>query len=232
MTTDYLKDYRDRNSDSIVTVQHPKRDDIRFEGFFSIPQLTQNLSAMYGQGVKELLGTAGNSMQQNSGKAGKGARFVNMAGMAMNAAHSWQTSQNTIAGTVMLYEGSSTISIPVDMTIFPGFGINPSYKELDLMMNKLTQPKLYADNILGSNLYDSPELWETVLTLDYNALTGKLPMVSIGEWFHAKDVYITNLAKNSSSILDEDGVPAYISVSFNVQPYRQLTAEELNSWLV
>lgn len=219
-----LDDFVSRNPDSLVTITHG-RSGVSLTGIISNPELSQTLSAQYGDGAKGLVGKAGSFL------SGKNNRFAKGAGMILDGINSYNTSKDTMMGTVKLYEGSGSISMPFNVTIFYDWQGNPGFKDLDLQLNLLTQPKLNPGGLLGSNLYDIKTL-TSILATNYNALQGKLIYVTLGDWFRAKDVYITNLVKNSSTILNEDEYPMAMNVTFNIEPYRQLTAQELNEWIL
>lgn len=226
-----LDDYLKRNPDSLVTVTHDRLG-IKLAGLLSDAQLVQSLSAGYGNSILENIGTASTALSSfGQGMPGKKGAFARVAGAGLSAAHSYATSQHTLIGTVQTYEGSGEINIPVNMTIFFNWAGNPSLKEVDNWINLLTQPKVYIGGLLGSNLYEPTDLAKLAL-LNTNLFKGKLINIRLGNWMLATDVYVTSVSKNFLTNTDEDGKPIALQLSFQIKPYRQLSAEELTAWLI
>ena len=221
-----LDDYLSRNPDSLVTITHDRLG-IGLTGIISDPQLTQNLSASYGQGVQSAVTGAAGSLFGGAGKLG------GILASATSALSSHLTSKHTLMGTVKIYEGSGDVSIPFNIDLFYNWGGNPDYKAMDLQLNLLTQPRVLNDGLglLGSNLYEPSDLLG-LIRLNTELLKGKLISVSLGQWFLAKDVFITGISKSASTVLNEEGSPISLRVSFQIEPYRQLTAQELNEWII
>lgn len=219
-----LDELIDRNPDALVTITHDRLG-ISLVGIISDPQLVQSLSASYGDGAKGSVATASSMM------GGSKNKFVRGIGSALEMANKYQTSKSTLMGTLKLYEGSGDISIPFNVQFFYGWHNNPGFKEMDRQFNLFTQPRKISGGFIGSNLYTASELAKT-LALNTEALKGRLPNVSLGSWFLATDVYLTSISKNMSTVLNEDGKPAALQVTFQISPYRQLTAEELSNWIL
>jgi hypothetical protein len=237
-----LQDFINRHPDSLCSVNCSTAG-ISLTGILSDPYLTQGLSAEYGQGFKGLIGSLGGAMSstgqgmQNANlaagkKGGMAGGALDLGGQLMSRVGGYATSKHTLLGTVKVYEGSSDISLPISMLVFPDIMGNGGTKSIDLQINKCTQPKILTGDILTSYFYDMSEL-EKIPTGNgsLNFFKGKLPTVALGEWFLAPDVYITNVGKGTSTILDEDGKPIAINWNFQITPYRQLSAEELSDWV-
>lgn len=227
-----LEDYIDRNPDSIVVLTHDSpKDTIRLYGLLTTPQLTQSMSANYGQGAKGLISRAQGMLAGVLPTGGIGGAIGGAVGAVGDVYNEYMTGQHTVMGSIKLYEGSEDVTIPINMTLFYNLMGNPSYKEMDRQLNLLSQPNVNELGLFGSNLYETAKLLE-VFKLNKDALTGVLPHLLIGSWFHAKDVYVTNINKNHQTVLDEDGKPMAMTVTFNIQPYKQLTAAQLNDWIL
>ena len=226
-----LDDYIQRNPDSLVTVTHDRLG-IKLSGILSDSQIVQSLSASYGNSIWGNVASAGQSLSSaGEGNPSKKGRFSKFAGSGMNVLNSYATSQHTLMGTVKTYEGSGEINLPVNITVFYDWGGNPSFKEVENWLNLMTQPKLNMGGLLGSNLYEPDDLLQLAL-LNTNIFEGKLLNVKIGSWLLATDVFATSLNKNYIANTNEDGKPIAIQVSFQINPYRQLSAEELTNWLL
>lgn len=226
-----LDDFITRNPDSLVTVTHDRLG-IKLSGILSDSQIVQSLSASYGNSIWGNVASVGQSMSSaGEGNPSKKGRFSKVAGAGLNAVHSYATSQHTLIGTVKTYEGSGEINQPVNMTCFYDWGGNPSFKELEQWLNLMTQPKIYMGGLLGSNLYEPEDLLNLAI-LNTNIFEGKLLNVRIGNWMLATDVFVTGLNKNYIANTNEDAKPIAIQLSFQINPYRQLSAEELTNWLL
>jgi hypothetical protein len=224
-----LDDYLKRNPDSLVTITHEK---IRLAGILTDSQLVQSLSATYGNEILGNFGVAGSSLSaRGEGMSGKKGAFTRVMGAGMSAAGSYATSKHTLIGTVNTYEGSGEINIPINCTLFYDWAGNADFKGVENSLNLMTQPKIYPGGLMGSNLYEPDDLL-ALATLNYDLFKGKLLQVRIGEWFLATDVFATSLNKNYITNANEDGKPVAIQVSFQIKPYRQLSAEELTDWIL
>lgn len=230
-----LDDYIKRNPDSLCTISHDRLG-IKLSGIISDPQLIQSLSAQYGNSMVSNVSSAGGYMQATGDKLdskgkGKMANFSRNVGSALSMFGSYATSQHTLMGTIKTYEGSGDINLPVNMTLFYGWGGNPEFKEMDKKLNLITQPLIHSGGLLGSNLYESEDLLQLAL-LNTDLFKGKLLSIRLGSWLLAKDCFMTSLNKNYHTNTNEDGKPIAVQISFQITPYRQLSAEELSSWIL
>lgn len=231
-----LDDFAARSPDSIITITHPGNanmpDGILLAGILSDATVIQELSVQYGDGAKALTANIGSAITGAvGGMGGKMGMMASGAGKLVSGAGSMMTDKRTMIGNMDLFESTGKVSQSFNAQFFYGWHRNPSYKQMDLMFNFLTQPTLESTGFLGSNLYTSADLGD-ITTLNYDALKGKLPTVSLGNWFRATDVYINSISKQQSAILDENEYPMSLQVSFTITPFRQLTAQELNKWIV
>lgn len=226
-----LDDFLSRNPDSLVIITHDRLN-IRLAGLLSDSQVVQSLSAQYGNSIWNGVGAVGSAMSSfgQDNPSGKG-KFAKVAGAGVNALTSYATSQHTLIGTVKTYEGSGEINLPINLTCFYDWAGNPSFKEVEKWINLMTQPKIYMGGLLGSNLYEPDDLLNLAI-LNANLFEGKLVNVMIGGWLFATDVFVNSLNKNYLANTNEDGKPMAVQLSFQINPYRQLSAEELTGWLV
>ena len=231
MSSLILDDFLNRNPDSIVIITHDRLN-IRLVGLLNDSQVVQALSAQYGNSIWGGAGSVGGSVSNyGSTVGGKKGGFASAMGSTISAMSSYATSQHTLMGTVKTYEGSGELNLPVSMTCFFDWAGNPDMKKVDKWLNFMTQPKVNIGSLLGSNLYEPDDLLE-LATLNVNLFEGKLLNVMIGSWLFATDVYATSLNKNYLANTDEDGKPIAVQLSFQINPYRQLSAEELTNWLI
>ena len=102
---------------------------------------------------------------------------------------------------------------------------------MEQWINLMTQPKIHIGGLLGSNLYEPDDLLNLAI-LNTNIFKGKLLNVRLGNWLLATDVFATSVNKNYIANTNEDGKPIAVQLSFQINPYRQLSAEELTDWLL
>lgn len=231
-----LDDFAERHPDTLLTITHPGNANIpgglRLTGILSDATVVQELSVQYGDGAKALVAGVGQSISDAGADAkGKVGMMTQGLGKLVGGGGSYLTDRRTMIGNMDLFESTGKINQTFNAQFFYGWHDNPSFKQMDLYFNYLTQPTIDSAGFLGSNLYTTADLGD-IMALNKDALIGKLPVVSLGQWFRATDVYLTSISKQNSAILDEKGYPMSMQVSFSISPYRQLTAKELNAWLI
>lgn len=139
-----------------------------------------------------------------------------------------KSAKSTIKG----YDGASNTSFNVSMHIFPGKMGNPSsYSEIELQLDKLTQPNI---NSIGDQL--KSYLYKPSDTLAFmhgdDPFKGKLLSLSIGKWFSVNgDLFCSSVPRSYSKWQDTSGKPIYLKADFSFITYRVMSAEDMAGWI-
>ena len=133
----------------------------------------------------------------------------------------------SIHSTIKTYGESTPFTISFAIDIIPDMYGNKSYKELLSQLTKLTAPRIGGGDAgyLYSYLYNP--LSTSSFIKDYNSFDNDLICVSIGNWFKKCGLFCTTATVQQPTILDEDGIPSFITVNFTFEPYRMQTAEDI-----
>ena len=220
----YINEVMEKYQDYLVTINLPPLIGGSVNGFLAEETFDITTSASWGTsditgGWKDLAKGAGSSLASHLPVLGKMAQdFIK--------------NTKTVNNTINLYESPGDITISFSMNIIEGVNnSSKSYKDLELLFNKLTQPDLdgNAKAILPYS-YKLTDL-EPLARGDYSTMDSRMGSISIGSWFTANLLKFENLSRTYSTTINESsGKPLFMTLKVEASPYRALSAEEVTEW--
>jgi len=150
---------------------------------------------------------------------------------------------HTILETLKGYESSEPLSLSIPMTIIPNRLGMGDYRDIELMLSKLTQSPIPSqaesvkDYFQRSYLYDYEAYFDALKKIDsINSiqrglffLDDKLLSLKMGTHFETPSVfYIKSVDRNLSSLVTEENTPLFMNVTIHLESYRILSAEEIS----
>lgn len=220
----YINEVMEKYKDYVVTVNMPSMIGGSIDGF--ITEDTFELGTGAEWGPSSITGSYKDALK------GFTAKFAGRIPILGKMAQDFISSTKTVNNTINLYESPSDISISFTMNIIQGVNNgSKSYSDLELMLNKLTQPDLDgSEGALLPYMYSLEDL-APLQTGSYSGLDAKMASISIGDWFTADKLRINNATRAYSTILNEQGKPLFMSLQITASPYRALSAEEVTKWI-
>ena len=207
----YINEVMEKYQDYLVTINLPPLIGGSVNGFLAEETFDITTSASWGTsditgGWKDLAKGAGSSLASHLPVLGKMAQdFIK--------------NTKTVNNTINLYESPGDITISFSMNIIEGVNnSSKSYKDLELLFNKLTQPDLDGNA-------------KAILPYSYKLTDSRMGSISIGSWFTANLLKFENLSRTYSTTINESsGKPLFMTLKVEASPYRALSAEEVTEW--
>jgi len=204
-------------SDYLVTITPGGIQGILQDGSLSLPF---GMSA----GASQIAGKLNFKEAIKNVAAGVGNAILPGAGDAFKSA------TKSVYEMIKTYDGSNDMSISLSVLVVPGkFGMPSDYSSIMSAISKITLPKI-SNNIMMSQIV-SPSNMKNLAT-NWKALDGLLCSVNIGSWFHTNPIFwCTSASTSYSTIIDTQGRPSHLTISFGFEPYRPVTDDDVLSWL-
>jgi len=141
-----------------------------------------------------------------------------------------KSSTKSVYEMIKTYDGSNDMSLSLSVLVVPGkFGMPSDYSSIMSAISKLTLPKI-SNNIMLSQIVSPMKMKD--LATDWKALDGLLCGISIGSWFHTNHIFwCTSASTSYSTMIDTQGRPSHLTISFSFEPYRPVTNEDVLSWM-
>ena len=219
----YINEVMEKYQDFLVTINLPPLVGGSINGFLDSETFDITTSATWGTsnltgGWKDFVKGASSSLVGKIPALGKmGQDFI--------------SNTKTVNNTINLYESPGDITISFSINIIGGINnTSKSYKDLELMINKLTQPDLQgnAEAILPYT-YKLSDL-EGLATGNYSTMDSRMGSISIGNWFTANLLKFDTMGRSYSTTLNTEGKPLFMKLDVTASPYRALSAEEVTGW--
>lgn len=195
--------------------------DLSTEETFSLQTGAQFSGSVFTSGLADAAKSALGTLLDRGSKSGMGTAAVSKF--------------QTVGSSIQIYDGPADISIQVNMHMIEGIHQPGTYKEMELLLAKLTQPNFksttdlfkpyfYDDNTISimTDLFNS--------NLGYEKLDAKMFRLTIGSWLEAHPLKVNSINRTYSNYKNHKGRPLFCKLALDVSPYRALNAEELAAW--
>lgn len=133
----------------------------------------------------------------------------------------------TVLSTYQTLDDVGYSDFKVDLNLFPHKFGNGSYSQILNILGRMTMMDT-STKFMIPYLYTVDAL--TALAKGEDPFKAGLIHVTIGSWFHAHGLFMTDASTTVSTIVDSDGKPLFAELSCSFQSYKVLNADEYSSW--
>jgi len=204
-------------SDYLVTITPGGIQGILQEGSLSLPF---GMSA----GTSQIAGKLNFKEAIKNVAAGVGNAILPGAG------DTFKSATKSVYEMIKTYDGSNDMSISLSVLVVPGkFGMPSDYSSIMSAISKLTLPQV-DNNIMLSQIAPPSKVKD--LSNDWKSLDGLLCGISIGSWFHTNPIFwCTGASMSYSTMIDTQGRPSHLTISFSFEPYRPVINDDVAGWI-